>query len=789
MTASPPLVDVRVVDLTDAYGAFAARLLGELGAEVVRFEPSDGGRGRRRAPRSGDGTSLHHVHRNAGKIVPRSPANDDDVERALAGADVVFLSDGATHPAHASLATAMAERHPHLVVVAVTPFGVEGPWAGVPSTELVAQCLAGVVYRSGVAELPPVSAPGSYCEDVGATVAALASLLALRQARADGHGQVIDVSTVLALAQCTDTSLPLWSLLRADQTRNGAGLYPLFPALDGLVRVVLPMSAGEWRNLIAWLGSPPEWSGPAWDKTMLGPDERLLVMDALAARISTGTREELTADGDAAGVRITPVLTPAEILVNHHVWERGTFLRAPVGDGGPDGAHIAGVFGHDGVRCAVPGPARAADAPPAWAPRPRPHGSPSMGRPLDGVRVLEVGSGVAAPEAGRVLGEWGADVIKIETDRRADFQRRVLGSDMNPAFASPNRNKRSLAADLGTDAGRRMVLDLLAHVDVLVENNATGVIDRLGLGWDEVHARNPRLVVVGTQLYGDRGPWATRKGYGPSARAVGGLTWLWAHGPDEPRGVMTIHPDHFAGRLVALAALAGLHERERTGTGGRFDIAQFEAVAALLGDLFLAESLEPGAALPRGNRSDEHAPWNLYRCADDDRGAETWLAVCVTDDEQWRRLLTVAPPSLDRVAWASATARVADADAVDEAMRHWLRDADAAVIEHDLVRVGVAAGRALHARLQAQHPLFVGRGYAVEVDQPGIGPILLEGPAFTGSRLGSPRCGPAPAIGAHDAAICRELLGLGPDDVRRLVDIGALDPGHAVRSVVVGHDQ
>ena len=188
-------------------------------------------------------------------------------------------------------------------------------------------------------------------------------------------------------------------------------------------------------------------------------------------------------------------------------------------------------------------------------------------RPLAGIRVLEIGSGVAAPEAGRFLSEWGADVIKVESAKRPDFQRRVMGSDMNPAFSSPNRNKRLLAADLASEAGRELVRRMLPSVDVILENNATGVIDRLGLGWETVCEVNPRIVMVNTQLYGDRGPWATKKGYGPSARAIGGLTWLWAHGPDAPRGVMTIHPDHLAGRLVALGALAGLHARDRTGRG------------------------------------------------------------------------------------------------------------------------------------------------------------------------------------------------------------------------------
>ncbi len=639
----------------------------------------------------------------------------------------------------------------------------------------MAQSLAGVVYRSGVRELPPVSAPGSYCEDVGSAVAALASLLALWQVRAGGAGQLIDVSSILALAQCTDMSLALWSQLRFEQPRVGAGLYPLFDCTDGLARLVLPMSPADWRSLIAWLGSPPEWTGPAWEKAMLGPEERGQIMARLPERFAAGTREALAAQGDAAGLRITPVLTPAEVLANEHVKARESFTEIAVGASGARGLMPGGLFGVGGRRAGALTAPRPAAAPP-WDARIA-HG-PQVTvdpLPLKGIRVLEVGSGVASPEAGRVLGEWGADVIKVESRRRPDFQRMVMGGEMNPAFASPNRGKRLLSADLGTAEGQELVQRLLPQVDIIVENNATGVIDRLGLGWPTVSAINPRLVMVSSQLYGDRGPWATKKGYGPSARAIGGLTWLWAHGPDAPRGVMTIHPDHLAGRLVALGALAGLHARQRTGRGTRLDLAQFEAVSALLGDLLLAESLDPGAAEPVGNRSDEHAPWNLFRCADDDSGAERWLALCVPDDASWAAFLTVAPAELDRPGWRQEAGRLAERAAIEAAVAHWLRGQDAGVMDVTLQAAGVPAGDVLFPRTQAEHVHFVGRGYPIPVEQPGAGPLLLEGPAFTGSRMGPPRCEPAPLMGQHTVEICRDLLGLDDAEIARLVGTGALD--------------
>jgi crotonobetainyl-CoA:carnitine CoA-transferase CaiB-like acyl-CoA transferase len=768
--AAELLDGVRVVDLTGAYGSFAAKLLADLGAEVVRVE-AEGADGRRRSPRIGD-VSLQHLQRNLGKSV-LDPA-DSDVAGLLTGADIAFCSDADI----AGSAEDLARNHPHLVVVSLSPFGLVGPTAHWRSTELVSQALAGVVYRSGVPELPPVSAPGSYSEDFGAAVGALAGVLALWDARKNGRGQFIDLSAILALAHATDMSLPLWSQLKMPAARLGAGLYPLFECSDGLARLVLPMSPAEWKSLIAWLGSPPEWTGEAWEKPMLGPDERAQIIARLPERFAAGTRAEVAASADALNVRVTPVLTPAEVLTNEHSVGRGTFAEISAGAQLPKVAVTAGVFSVNGARAGVLTPAQPVSAAPHWPPRTTAASAVTAPgeRPLAGIRVLEIGSGVAAPEAGRFLSEWGGDVIKVESAKRPDFQRWVMGSNMNPAFASPNRNKRVLAADLGTEAGRALVQRMLPKVDVILENNATGVIDRLGLGWETVTAINPRIVMVDTQLYGDRGPWATKKGYGPSARAIGGLTWLWAHGPDAPRGVMTIHPDHLAGRLVALGALAGLHARERTGRGSRIDIAQFETVVALLGDLFAAESVTPGAAVPVGNRSAQAAPWNVYRCADDDGEVERWLAVCVPDDETWDAFLTAAPAEFDRPEWKSLEGRLTAVDALDAALSEWLRPSNAGEMEERFQAAGVPAGQLLSMKGHSEHIHFVGRGYPLPMEQPGCGPLLMEGPAFITSSMGMPRCDPAPMPGEHTAEICRELLGLDDAQIAEFVAAGAIDP-------------
>ena len=768
------LDDLRVVDLTGGRGRLAARLWADLGAHVVRV---DG------APEAREGGSWRRVEevdlgafvRAAGvDVLDMDPADAGDraaLDVLLDGADVAMVSDSTWGDADSMVAD-----HPHLVVVSLTACGRTGPGATWPTTELVEQAMAGFMARAGVPELPPVSAPGRMADDMGAVLGVLGGLVALVEVAEGAPGQVVDAASVPALAHCTDMSLPLWSRLAMPPQRVGAGSYPLYRCTDGLARLVLPMSAGEWRALVTWLGSPPEWTGGEWDEPMLGPGARAAILERLPAVFAAGTRDELAAQGDRFGVRITPVLEPAEVLASAHVAERGTFAEVDVAYG-IGGRLVASPFSVEGVRRPTR-PARHVTEPPSWTARPAPiRDGVDRRRPLEGLRVLEIGTGVAAPEGARMLAEWGAEVIKIESSGRPDFQRTVLGGTMNPAYATVGRGKRSFDVDLTSAEGHALVLDLVAGADVLVENNATGVMDRLGLGWDVLRERTPRLVMVGTQLYGDRGPWAAKKGYGPSARAIGGLTWLWAHDPDAPRGVMTIHPDHLAGRLVAIAALAGLRRRSRTGTGTRIDLAQFEAVILFLAEHYLHESIETGAARPIGNVDPRHAPWGVYRCRDDVDGTESWVAVCVRDDADWSALCAAAPDlAVDR-AWDDERIRVGQRHDVDAAMTAWVATQEADAVERLLVDAGVPVSRLLHPRLLVDHPVYRHWGWPAAVDQPGIGDLLLEGPALEGSRMGRPSVVAAPLLGADTADIAERILGLDPARVARLRAEGVLGTG------------
>ena len=779
-----PLSGMVVIDSTVQHGELGSRLLADLGATVVKTEPPGGAPSRGSGPFAADGTSLWFAYRNANKSAETvdlaTDAGRERFDGLLASADIWFDSTCPGELAGVGFEPLeVLDRHPHLVVTTVTPFGYTGPYRGFEATDLVCNALSGMLYKGGVIEEPPLAMPGSFCSDVASVTAAFAALTAHRQARLTGRGQHVDLSLQEAVAQVTDWGMPNGSAMKLlgfeyPRVRAGSGpAYPIFPCADGFVRLIV-LSPPAWKEMRDWLGNPEWLDDPAYD-SLVG---RILVEDVLGLLyrelFGGRTKMDLAHEAQGRGIALTPVLSLREAMESEHSAARDSFPLTAVSPG-VRGRAPAGFFTIDGKRCGVraPSPDLGAVAPPLparSAPTP-----PAVGllRPLEGIRVLDFGIGGVGVEAGRMLADYGADVIKIETRSYPDFIRVLGGTEMSASFASSNRNKRSFGVNAKTERGRAVLCRLIETADVLIENGSVGAMDSIGLGYDRLREINSALVIVSSQLMGGAGPWSSWMGYGPSSRTVAGLTWLWNYpGRDEPTESSSIHPDHVCGRLVAVAALAGLHGREATGVGCHAEVTQFEAVAALLGEYFLSEDLRPGSVQPAGNTSAEHAPWGVYPCA----GEERWCAICVRSDEEWRLLVEV----LDRPDWAldpqlkSAEGRLTRRGEIDRRIGEWTSErADTEVMEL-LQAVGVPAGRLVDSLELSSDPQLSFRGFPQVIEQPGLGEVWLEGPAFHASGMPDPEVRPAPGLGEHTRELCREL-GLSNEEVDGLLADGALE--------------
>jgi crotonobetainyl-CoA:carnitine CoA-transferase CaiB-like acyl-CoA transferase len=746
--AGLPLTGLRVVDTTDAPSWSSARLLADLGADVVRVE------------RAATPLTPLAATRHANK---RSVLCDDphELRALLRDADVWFDSGSSG----LDVAAVRAD-HPQLVVVSSSPFGSTGPYTSFVGTHAVVYALSGQLSLCRLPGRPPLLPPGQPAFEVAAAMGAYLALVAIWNRAVVGEGDHIDLSIHEAFIQTTDTMLAGASV-RGDTRGTVAPGHPAFPTRDGLVRPLV-VSHRQWTALRDWVGDPPELHGDDDLETYTG---RLLHPDVLAAiyapLFADANTEEICEEAQRRNVPATPVLSPAQLLASEPLRRRGTFVDTVVD--GRSGVMPSGYWELDGARVGFrrPAEAPAADGPRCTEPAftgPRFTVSPRAGGgalPLDGVRVVEFTQLMAGPETGKLLRDHGADVIRIESRAFPD-QSRVFGgaANMSSQFVSINRGKRSFGVDLTSEQGRALVLDLVRESDVVIENLGPGALDGLGLDIDALRAANPGVVVVSTQLFGGTGPWSDWRGFGSHARSVGGQTWLWRY-PDTTADFAenpVFFPDQFTARLAALAALACVG----AGRGAHVRLSQADTVVNQLAELVLQESLEPGSVDARGNHCEPGRPCGVYPTADDD----SWCLVTVRDDRDWSELVGVAgrPEWAVDARFATEADRRRHADALDEVVASWTSTLRASDVMTRLQAVGVpAAAVATSFDLLSDAQLHA-HDFVQIVLQPGWEPLFVEGSCFRSVHLEPAPPDPAPRHGEHTREIATDVLGV--DDAR-----------------------
>jgi benzylsuccinate CoA-transferase BbsF subunit len=375
------------------------------------------------------------------------------------------------------------------------------------------------------------------------------------------------------------------------------------------------------------------------------------------------------------------------------------------------------------------------------------------------------------PELCWALSELGAEVVKIESRAKLDVLR--LGNlDGNPdhswTFNDECRGRQSVCLDLGTPRGRELALELCARADVVAENNRGGVMEQLGLGFERVRARNPAVVYASSQGYGSDGPLAQMPSFGPLNLAFAGQHLLWNHeDAPYPCGSTLAHPDHIAGKLLALAVLAALDHRDRTGEGQRVELAQTEAAAYLVGELYLEAPRGGEEPRARGNRSPHAVPHDVYPCA----GADRWCAVAVPDDAGFERLRQAlgwpADPGL-----ATLAGRLARRAEIDARLSAWTCERSAEAAAEALQAAGVSAMPVQGPDDHRADPHLAARGAIYSVSHPDLGPERHIANPLRMSRTQLRAAGPAPRLGADTEAVLVGVLGLSAAEVAQLVEAG-----------------
>ena len=642
---------IRVLDLTDERGIYGAKLLADLGADVVRPEPLDGDPLRRRGPHLDGaqddmhqrGASLWHAFfassRGMVALDPRTAHGKALLADLVAEADAVLACADSFAVEAAELPSAQRRRQ-QLVVVEASSFGVDGPWRDFLAPDLVAGALGGAVATTGDADTPPLKTFGELNFVLSGAYAAIAVLAALHRQRRTGLGDHGTVSVHESIASCLEHVL-MWVLYQ-DKLPNAAGpvlerrgsrhwsnAYEVMAAKGGSIMVTPTPS---FDNQLVWLVEQeaqqdlldPKYQKPANRRAYI---DRF--MQTLRDWVATRDVEQLFFEAQERHSPYGWVLPVDKVAENPQLEARGWWQTYHLGDVAVRGPGAPYRFSDTPWQA---GPARAAEG---FAPRqkdalrqqdaPRTSGSQQSSpagaqdapasegdaRPLAGLRILDFTHVLAGPFATRILADLGADVVKVNSATRAG-----PNAPDGIYYAMWNRNKRALALDMARTESRALCKRLCIAADVVIDNFSVGVLKRWGVGFDDVRADNPKAIYVQMSGMGDSGPWSKFVTYAPTIHALAGLTHLTSVPGRQDIGIGFSYNDHCAGLHGAVAILAALEARRHTGRGQRIDLSQFEVGVNLAGPSLLRYFASGHADGPCGNRlpHDCTAPHGCYPC-------------------------------------------------------------------------------------------------------------------------------------------------------------------------------
>lgn len=730
---------------------YAGKLLRDAGATVVRLETPEGDPLRTDSPEYAE-----YLHAGKGSV---TDVSSSAAGRALADRVDVVICDEKS--AVQSLVNELRSRRTRLIVVSVSPYGLDGPDATTPATDFTLQAEAGISLVHPTFDRPSIAAGVPLAEMTGGSAAAMAAVVGLLADDADKAPVKADVSlfeSAIALQQFP------WLYNRIEHHSE----YPLpqapIPgveqASDGWVCVV-SVTPPQWKDF-KLIAQVPALDDPRFDTLNDRVDHAAEVTALVREFTRRHTVDELVELGSANRVPIVPVATPGTIASIAPFAARDSFVQSA------SGGFIA------------PRPPFRVDDEVAWTPAPLTDVGHDDGHdwsdtvartrntadgidprlPLAGLRVVEFGTFQAGPMVTMNLASLGAEVIKVETVNRPDLIRfnGVPGTvdrswERGAPFVGANLGKMDVTADLADPRGLAVVRELIAEADVVLENYGPRVLESRGLDYEGIRAINPDVVVVRMPAWGLDGPWRDRPGFTYTVNAASGMAELTGYADGEPLLTGTV-VDPFAALVCSFATIAAIRQRRVTGRGTLLEVPLCDAAIQLTAGPVIQRSATGRNVSRTGNDRPGTVPQGVYRGAD---GNE--FAISVVDDEQWSALAALPWAKT----WADERfADVAGRDALgaelDGLLRQAFAELDSEQIVSDLRAAGVPSAHLEVGDKLVRHRQLLARERVVEIKHPVIGsqeylagPVrFVEGPDMV------PR-DPAPLFGQHNDEILTRL--------------------------------
>ncbi|MFQ5681867.1 MAG: CaiB/BaiF CoA transferase family protein [Candidatus Binatia bacterium] len=786
---------IRIIELGDIPASYATRLLADLGADVIKVEPPDGDPNRWLPPFAGDieglERSLTFINANTNKRsivldLVHTPDDRATLAKLLGSADLFIEATPLGYLEALSYTDKrFREIHPGLVTVSLTPFGRTGPYRSYKGSDAIANGAGGFLFGQGDDTRGPCTAPCHLAYQVAGCVAAMLGIAAVRHKRRTGVGQRIDVSLQEALTFTNSSSVARYSRENALQSRPGSRPYGgaatnIYRCKDGRYIHFTANLPHMWREVTRnWM---PETIlvQPAWEDTKYRDARSDQVSAIFAEFIGQFTADEFVKEAQRRHLAAAQLNTVGQFVDSQQIRARGWLqeLDHPV-----IGHYIAPGF-----------PIRLS-ATPMRVRRPAPllgqhqkevlaelvstrSGSTTDGGlrekahelMLGGIRIADLTQQFAGPLGTTMLGYYGMEIIKIESQEVANRGRaRAHHADMN-------RAKLGCTINLRHDKGKELFKKIVAVSNVVVDNFSVGVMDRLGLGFEMLKEVNPQLIRVVMPGWGLTGPLKSWVAWGWQLLAYTGLMALWGY-PDSP---MEAHckiawPDRVGAITMALGLVAAVEHQERTGEGQFIEAGMLEAQGSMMGPAILDYTVNGRAWKALGYQEvlgAPYAPYGCYPC----RGEDSWIIIACQTEEEWHSIVRLIgnPSWASDPGFATKAARKKHREELDQHLTEWTRTMTSRLAFRLLQEAGIPAGIPMSGE-ELYHDFHLReRGHIIDLEEPPWGHITHHGLPGIPSLSEASAARPAPWIGADNTRVFGKILGMSKAEIEELKEAGAI---------------
>lgn len=796
------LEGVRVLELGNMVSAaYAAKLMADLGAEVIKVEEPQGDLARQRGPFPGGALDLEksglylalNTNKRGVTIDLRQPEGQERLRQLVANAEIVIHNYPPAQMAELGIDyQTFRVLNPRLVMCSVTPFGLTGPYKDYLAHEITVAHGGGWAWLSPGAledpELPPLKAFGHQADFQGALAAATVTLGAYYQALESGCGEHIDLSVQAYVASFLEQNFIYYTYMGKIASRLGQRLlYPwgMYEAKDGLIFLVIP-EPDQWTRLVELMGNPEWASWEIFQDAFMRAENWDVLKPYLDEWIKEWTIRDLWRAGQERRICFAPVFTMAQLPEQEQLRARKFFVEVTHPQAGTL-THLGPPYQlHDPwwkIRCPAPmlgehneevfdalstntSPSRLSTQDSALGTR----------LPLAGVRVADFTWVWAGPFGAMHLAHLGAEVIKIESHARPDLARRlpIVPTGMEPNvnrsgyFNQWSQGKKSLLLNLGKPEGIAIAKQLIVQSDVVIENFATGVMEQLGLGYEVLKQIKPDIIMASICGYGHTGPQSKYMGYGPAVAPLTGLSSVTGYAGGPPRELGLSYGDPNAGINATVAICAALAARKRTGKGQAIDVSLWEAVAALVPEGWMDYAMNKTQPPRMGNRDLWMSPHNCFRCA----GEDEWVTIACGTEEEWPALCKAIgqPQLMTDSRFRTAVDRKAHEDELEALITAWTVQRGKWEVTQMLQSAGVAAFPSMNSKDLADDRHLNERGFFTRLPHPEVGVQTHTGIPWRLTNGSNGVRKSAPVLGEDTDAVMCEILNYSDEEIAKLKD-------------------